>query len=410
MIRKIAGITLAAGALFLSACHEDETLIPPTPPAGSTVNALFDRPVWMGNSITAGFQSAGINDSTQVRSYAKVLTDAMGTPYFYRSLRGNGCVAPFVNNKTQARVGGASASACAGGTTNDLPWMTNVAVPGARAIEVTNNSATPVSSSNALTQIFLNFGTQAERMVEAEPTFVSLWIGNNDVLGALTNSANPGVSAAVTGQAAFDAAYDAAVAQIVASTATGAMLIGVVDVSNIPYSSTGATIWCLKTGLCGVPAAAFPATFTVNANCAPNAAIPGSKGDSILVPWSKYLPLIAGAAGGAATALDCSADATVVTPAEYAILRNAVVGYNAKISAVATANNWAFWNPNQALDSLRLAGQIPPFPNIATPNVDFGPWISLDGVHPSTAAHTLIARYLRTVINTKYATAIPAIP
>jgi len=32
--------------------------------------AMFQRYVAMGNSITAGFQSGGINDSTQRRSYA----------------------------------------------------------------------------------------------------------------------------------------------------------------------------------------------------------------------------------------------------------------------------------------------------------------------------------------------------
>jgi hypothetical protein len=418
MIRKLTSLTLAAGALFLGACYEDETLAdPPAPPPGSTVNALFDRPVFMGNSITAGFQSAGINDSTQSRSYAKTLAEAMGTPYFYRSLRGNGCVAPFVRNATnpQQRVGGASATACAGATTDVVPWLTNTAIPGARAIEVTNNNATPVSASNALTQIILQFSTQAARMQEAQPTFVSLWIGNNDVLGALTNAANPGQPLAVTPQGAFDAAYDAAATAIDGSTATGAMLVGVVDVSNIPYASSGTVLWCLKVGVCpGVPAAPFPATFTVNNNCAPGTAVPGSKGDSILVPWAKYLPRIAAAGGGAATTIDCSVDADVVTPAEYAGLRNAVVGYNAKIQAVATANGWAFWNPNGALDSLRALGQIPPFPDISTATttgvVSFGPWISLDGVHPSSAAHTLIARYMRNVINTQYGTAIPAIP
>src|SRR5690348_3987133 len=86
MIRKLTGLTFAAGALFLGACHEDESLQPPAPPPVSTVNALFDRPVWMGNSITSGFQSAGINDSTQKQSYAKLLAGAMGTPYYYRRL------------------------------------------------------------------------------------------------------------------------------------------------------------------------------------------------------------------------------------------------------------------------------------------------------------------------------------
>jgi hypothetical protein len=411
MIRKLTGITLAAGALFLSACHEDETLVePPAPPPPSTVNALFDRPVWMGNSITAGFQSAGINDSTQRQSYAYLLANAMGTPYFYRSLRGNGCVAPFTNNKTQARVGGANASTCGGAQTTVLPWMSNTAVPGARAIEMTDNNATPVSASNTLTQVILEFATQAERMAEANPTFVSMWAGNNDVLGALTNSGNPGVPVAITSQGNFDAAYDAAASAIDAAAPAGALLVGVVDVSNIPYASKGSTIWCLRMGVCpGVPKV-LPDSFIVSNNCASGLVVPGEKGDSILVPWSKYLPLIGSLNGTNHATLDCSVDAMVVTPTEYAALRNAVVGYNAKIQAVATANNWAYWDPNGALDSLRVAGQIPAFPNIATPNVDFGPWISLDGVHPSAAAHKLIANYMRGVINTKYGTAIPAIP
>ena len=413
MIRKLTGLTLAAGALFLSACHEDETLQPPTPPAGSTVNALFDRPVWMGNSITAGYQSNGINDSTQVQSYANLLATAMGTPYFYRSLRMPGCIGPFIRNAAvpAVRVGGADGNKCSGASTAALPWMSNTAVPGARAIEITNNNATPVSASNTLTQVILQFATQAERMQEAQPTFVSMWIGNNDVLGALTFASNPGFPAAITPAGSFDVAYDDAAGQIDASTATGALLVGVVDVTNIPYASSGRVIFCAKNpGVGGCPGTVgtspLPATFTVNPNCAASL-------DSILVPWTKFVPLIGAAAAGAARTLDCTVDSMVVTPTEYAAMRNAVAGYNAKIQAVATANNWAFWNPNGALDSLRLAGQIPPFPNLsglATGVVSFGTYISLDGVHPSGAAHKLIANYMRGVINTKYATSIPAIP
>src|SRR6478735_8674395 len=211
MIRKITGLTLAAGALFLSACHEDDTLQPTAPPPVSTVNALFDRPVWMGNSITAGYQSNGINDSTQRQSYAALLADAMDAPYFYRSLRMPGCVGPFIKNAAspQTRVGGADGNKCSGASTAELLWMSNTAVPGARAIEMTDNSSAAGSASNTLTQVILQFETQAQRMTEAQPTFVSMWAGNNDVLGALTFASNPGNPALVTSQASFDAAYDA---------------------------------------------------------------------------------------------------------------------------------------------------------------------------------------------------------
>jgi phospholipase/lecithinase/hemolysin len=50
--------------------------------------------------------------------------------------------------------------------------------------------------------------------------------------------------------------------------------------------------------------------------------------------------------------------------------------------------------------------QITPFPNL-TSQAPFGQYYSMDGVHPSAAAHVLIANELIDVINTKYATSIP---
>lgn len=408
MIRKLASISLAAGALFLGACHEDGTLEPPATPSGG---ALMSRYVAMGNSITAGYQSAGIDDSTQRQSYVRLLTNASGAPYYYQSLRGRGCAPPFTNNVSQARVGGGTSTTCDLVTASEKPWLTNVAVPGARVVEMTNNFATPVSASNTLTSLILGGETQAQRMAEAQPTLVTMWAGNNDVLGALTNGSNPGVSAAVTSSASFNSSYDSAAAAIEA-TGAKALLIGVVDVTNIPYTSTGATIWCLKTGACGAPAAPFPATFVVLTNCAPNAAVPTSFGDSILVPWSTFVPLIGAAAAGATDTLDCTVDTKVVTPTEYAVMRNAVVAYNTHIQAVVAGNpNFAYWDPNPTLLAKKAAGQVPLFPDISTigtgGSVGFGPLFSLDGVHPNATAHKLIADSIAAHLNAAFGTTIP---
>jgi lysophospholipase L1-like esterase len=45
-------------------------------------------------------------------------------------------------------------------------------------------------------------------------------------------------------------------------------------------------------------------------------------------------------------------------------------------------------------------------PKFASATATFGPLISLDGVHPSAAAHILIANELIAVINSKYGTAL----
>src|SRR5947209_17685662 len=67
-------------------------------------NGLFQSYVSLGNSITAGYQSGGINDSTQKRSYAVLLAGQMGTRFAYPSIAMPGCPPPINNFQTQTRV------------------------------------------------------------------------------------------------------------------------------------------------------------------------------------------------------------------------------------------------------------------------------------------------------------------
>lgn len=412
-MKSYLAASLALGVLTLGACHSDDSLNPPSAPPVPSAGALFQRYVALGNSITAGVQSAGINDSTQARSYAVVLASAMGTTFVYPRLNMPGCPPPFLNNVTQTRVNlpglpAPTSTTCYLRQSNATP--NNVAVPFARATEVVTNFAVP-SRANALTTMFLGGRNQLQAMREQDPTFVSLWIGNNDALAALTNLANPGRTDSVTAIGTFQTTYTTILDSIEA-TGASAVLITVADVSVIPYASRGSVYWCIKNQpACGVFPAAFPPSFTVNNNCAPNAAIPGSKGDSILVPWPIGIPRIAAAAQGAPTTIDCSVDADVVTASEYANLRTAVAGYNAHIQAEATARGWAFVDVNPPLLQAVGLGIIPPFPDLSQAlsggNVGFGPLFSLDGVHPSTMAHRLVADSVASAINATYSTSIP---
>jgi lysophospholipase L1-like esterase len=397
----------------LAGCAEDETLKPPDTPVPSG-GPLFQRYVAMGNSITAGVQSAGINDSTQSRSYAALVAAAMGTSFTIPRLNMPGCPPPFLNNVSQTRVNlpglpPATGTTCYLRQTNLTP--NNVGVPFARVIEALDNLAQPHSRANALTLLFLGGRTQVEAMAEQNPTFVSLWIGNNDALGPLTNLENPGRLDSLTPVNTFTAQY-AQILDAIEAEGAEAILLSVADVSVIPYASRGATYWCIKNlPACGVFPAAFPPTFTVNNNCAPDAAIPGSKGDSVLVPWPIGVPRIAAAAAGSNTTIDCSVDTDVVTATEYAGLRNAVAGYNAFIQSEATARGFAYLDVNIALGAAVIAGVIPPFPDLSAAlgggNVGFGPFFSLDGVHPSTVAHRVVADSVASVINQKYGTTLP---
>ena len=192
--RTVATALLTLAPL-VTACHGDERLAAPDL---STSGGFLERYVAMGNSITAGFQSAGINDSTQRRSYAAVFARQAHAPYFYAALAMPGCPAPLVNNVAQTHVGDQPPAApCALRVQDRDPFLGNVAVPGAHVIDALTNTA-PASSPNGLTSIILGGRSQLEAMAEAQPTFVSVWLGNNDVLGALTSSTNPGDPALVT--------------------------------------------------------------------------------------------------------------------------------------------------------------------------------------------------------------------
>ena len=412
MIRKLTTLSLVAGAFLLGACYEDDSLNSPTTPAAGAAMARY---VAMGNSITAGYQSNGIMDSTQQQSYAALIARAAGAPYYYKKLRYRGCAPPLVNNVTGLRFTlpgfpASTSTTCDLLVPQELPWQSNTAVPGARMIEATTNfdstGGVPTSASNTLTGLFLGGKTQAEAMEEAQPTLVTAWLGNNDVLGALTSSSNPGNPALVTSLAKFQAGTDALFDRLEA-TGADVLIIGVANVTVIPYATVGQVIFCAKNpGVGGCPGtigtSQLPATFTVDANCVST---------SILVPWSKYVPLIGAAAGGATTSLDCSVDNMVSTSAETGNMVTAVTSYNDYLQTQAAARGFAFWDPNPTLQNLITTGQVPLFPNLSAlgtgGSVTFGNYFSLDGVHPSALAHKLIADSVAANLNAAFGTTIP---
>ncbi len=400
-------------AALVAGCREDET---GNAPDLSNNNGLFQRYVSLGNSITAGFQSAGINDSTQQRSYTVLVAQQAGAPFFVPSMRLPGCPPPFTQNTTQTRVGGGGPATCALRAPNNYPYVSNLGVPGASARDIVSNFASP-SASNALTQFILGGRSQLRAMTDAQPTFVSVWIGNNDVLGSVTNSANPGNVALITPVAQFQTTYQQIV-DSVAATGASAILIGVADVANIPYSSVGAVYWCLKNGGCPPPLPPANPNFSLNPSfqvalsCAPIP--PAGGGLATRVPWTVGIAGFLNTIGtpGFTFTLDCANEAHAITAAELQALGTAVAGYNAFIAAKAAEHGWAYVDPNPTLASGYLNGtSVLAFPDLTqvqtTGNVLFGTWFSLDGVHPSNTAHRIIADTIISAVNRTYTTSIP---
>ncbi len=412
-IRLTAALVLALP--LLAGCYDNDPL---NAPDLSTSNGLMARYVSLGNSITAGFQSGGINDSTQQRSYAVLFASRANAPFFVPSLQARGCPPPITNNSSNppTRVGGGTAATCDLRADERLAYVSNVAVPGATSFSPIDND-TLRANSNALTTFILGGRTQLQAMQDADPTFVTAWIGNNDVLGALTSSTNPGDPILVTPVPEFESNYGGMLDSIEATGASVA-LIGVGDVTSIPYASRTAIYYCLTyvdALRCQAPLPTTPdpnlaglaalGLWTVDVNCA------APTGLATLIPWTIALTKLETAAvDSVPQTMDCSIDAEVVTPAELTNLQTAVLGYNSYILTQAAARGMAYFNPNptlQTADTVQVR-PIPDFlPALAGQPVTFGTWFTLDGVHPSTLAHQVIADSLISTVNQFFGTSIP---
>ncbi len=426
---RLAALLVAAAPLFASCTSmlDDQAIGTRPNPSGGPEFLTYAA---IGTSIGAGIQSGGINDSTQREAFTFQLALDMGlkpgVDWFYPSFNAPGCPPPLSNALTGARVGGQSAAFCGTRATGSVrPYVNNTSIPSLRASQALDITALPfpITDTLKLAQFIVGSRNPID-MVEAEgPTFITVEVGANDVLGAATR----GDPALLTPLASFQATMDALSARVVGTGAKVA-IANVPGVTSIPHFAHSSIMWCLKTGACpGVPATPpfSLATFTIDNSCAPAAAVPTAIGDNYLLPFTTLGAFLSTLSAGRAASLNCATDQALLapaatptipsvpagatlTPAEVTTIGAAVTAFNAKIAALATANGWALVDFNALL--LAQAASIPPFPSLSTPTQLFGTLFSQDGIHPTKAGHKLIAQAFVTAINAKYGTALPAIP
>jgi len=398
-LTSLARVAATGVIVALAACSENTKLLGPTTPIGGEI---FKSYVALGNSITAGFQSNGIMDSTQRQSYARLLAIQMGTQYHYASLAGRGCTPPIVNGLTGALFANAPAGTCdlrSSSSVTDI--LNNVAVPGARVLDPTSASA---PASNALTTFILGGKTQVQRALDANPTFVSIWIGNNDVL-------QPGLSGLfqpiVSSQTEFQTSYDLMLQQLLDSVPDlKGVLIGVAKVQFLPSMSSGALVFATPGAQVAINAATGK-TVVIDASC---------NGSTSLLNIPQLILAIRAGTHPSVIACDKGifpapvGDIFVLDAAEQVTLIAAIDAYNNYLQTKAAAIGFAYYDPNILFAASRASGAIPPFPNFTSATATYGALITLDAVHPSAATHKLIANELIGVINTKYGTTLKPVP
>ena len=273
---------LFISTLFFAACSEDieedtsgvESEIPVT--AGT---ADFSKYVALGNSLTAGYADGALFRACQSNSYPKLLSDQFalaggGTfeiPYMNDNIGGL-LVGGIQIQGTRLIFNGSSPVNLPGTPTTDITtnlsgYFGNMGVPGAKSFHLLANGYGNIAGvfSGQANPYFVRFASSASTSVIADaiaqnPTFFSLWIGNNDVLSYATSggtginqtgNSNPATYGAsdITDPTAFAGVYSALLDQLTANGAKGV-------VANIPYVTSAPFFTTVPTNpIPGLPAA-----------------------------------------------------------------------------------------------------------------------------------------------------------
>lgn len=482
MIKNIKMLLLVS--LTFVACSKsiDDEVVDAPLTAGT---ANFSKYVALGNSLTAGFADGTLYKKGQEGSYtnimaqqfAKVGGGAFTIPYMTDNIGGfsnSGSQVPgfpvrlFFNGAGPAPVSGVSGTLITAKLTGQF---NNMGVPGAKSFHLLapgyGNLAGVFASPPTANPYFARFSSSATASVLGDamaqtPTFFSLWIGNNDVLGFATtggDGSNPITPLAGPVGVGFEASYTALVNTLTSTQAKG--VIGNIPyVSSLPFFTTVPTnpvpalpaanagqLNALFSGINSALAAnSLPARFvtlsstTVNPlliidKSLPNisAAISAALTPQLGAATAGFLGSIYGQARHAVNAatgrdfilLTSSAligatqpgapapfntlgvsfplqDAAVLTIAEALEIKTATDSYNTVIKGLATSKGLAFVDANATLIQVSTVGGIN-FGNYnLTSSFITGGAFSMDGVHPSPRGYALIANKFFEAINLKY--------
>lgn len=256
MIKNIKWLLLVSLA-FVACNNDDETVVVSNSSDGlplTSGTADFSKYVALGNSLTAGFSDGALFKEGQKGSYTNILAQQFAQvgggefkiPFMADNIGGllfGGVANPkfgprlFFDGCGPVSVSGASTTETFAPNTGGL--YNNMGVPGAKSFHLIFNgygnpaglAAVPPTANPYFVRIASNPNKSViEDAMAQSPTFFSLWIGNNDVLGYALAGGDPALDA-ITPTATFNFAYSTLVNTLTSNGAKGV-------VGNIPYVTT----------------------------------------------------------------------------------------------------------------------------------------------------------------------------
>jgi hypothetical protein len=374
-------------------------LVPGAALAVNTGSADFTNYVSAGDSLTAGFMSGSLIDTSQLHDYPAIIASQAtgGTADFQQPL----ISPPGIPGIRQLHGLFPTLITPAPGQGHPenlhLPRLyNNLGVPGETLHSMlTVTSDIPATGTQGYHDLILRgFGTQLAEVIGSHPTFITLWIGNNDALGAATQ----GNLALLTPLASFQADYTTIIGALATMTHAKMAIANVPDVTSIAFVNTIPPILVdPKTNRpvifngSTVPLIGPNGPLAANDHVLLTAADDLGKGLGIPRPLGTGLPL---------------PKSDVLFASEAAVIDARIQQFNAVIQAAAQQVGAAYVDVNSAFKNLAAngieVGGIPFTAAFLTGGV-----FSYDGVHPTAFGYAYTANLFIDAINQQFGAQIP---
>ncbi|HNP33929.1 MAG TPA: G-D-S-L family lipolytic protein [Flavobacterium sp.] len=269
MIKNFKWLLLVS-LTFVACNSDDDAVIDPNSVDGSPLtagSADFSKYVALGNSLCAGYSDGALFMAGQANSYPNILSQQ------FALVGGGEFKIPYMNDNVGGLLlsgtpiqsprlyfNGSGPATVSGTPTTDITNVltgpfNNMGVPGAKSFHLLANGYGNVAGvlSGQANPYFVRFASSPTTSVLADalaqnPTFFSLWIGNNDVL-AYATSGGTGVNRTgnpdpttyggndITDPGLFNTVYTTLVTQLTANGAKG-VVANIPDVTSVPFFTT----------------------------------------------------------------------------------------------------------------------------------------------------------------------------
>ena len=357
----------------------------------------FSNTIFLGDSLTAGYQSGSLLDTAQVHGWANLVATQAAFNITLPLIAPPG--APSVLQLVS--IGPPPVITTAPGTTtgrdNPATQPTDLAVPGAFLNDVLNTVplANPAAGQQQINQLVLGFPglgygqdySQAGFAIKAQPTTIFLWIGNNDALIA----DETGMPSSMTSVANFTTQYQALILQLTTMTPAHLVIANIPDVTQVPYLQPAALILGEYSQATGLPTAVLSGLLGI---------VPG---DYVNPTGLAEIPAILGG-----TQKGPLTDSGVLSASEVVTVQAQVVAFNQVIAAQAKAANATLVDINALFAQVVASGLTI---NGYTGTASFlGGFFALDGIHPTNTGYAVVANKFIDTMNATISTKIPDVP